>query len=42
MDQVATLFCSIKIFFTAGSNNQAIPDVLAATISDKNRAINFF
>ena len=27
--------CSIKIFFTAGSKSQAIPDVLPATVIDK-------
>ena len=29
---------SIKIFFIAGSNNQAIPEVLAATMIEKNAA----
>jgi hypothetical protein len=27
---------SINIFFTAGSNNQAVPDVLAATTIESN------
>ena len=31
-------FCSIKIFFTAGSSSHAIPEVLPATIIDKIRA----
>ena len=39
IDQANTLFCSIKIFLTAGSSSQAIPEVLAATISDNNNAI---
>ena len=42
IDQANTLFCSINIFFTAGSNSQAIPDVLEATIIDKTRAIKIF
>ena len=29
--KIRSLSFSIKIFFIAGSNNQAIPDVLAAT-----------
>ena len=29
---------SIKIFFTAGSNNHAIADVLPATIKDNTKA----
>ena len=39
INQANTLSCSINIFFTAGSNNQAMPDVLAATTRDKTRAI---
>ena len=33
---------SIKIFFIAGSNNQAIADVLVATIIENNPARNIF
>ena len=29
---------SIKIFFTAGSSNQAIPEVLLATIIERTKA----
>ena len=42
IDQANTLFCSINIFLTAGSSNQAIPDVLAATINDNTNAIKIF
>ena len=40
IDQANTSFLSIKIFFTAGSNNHAIPAVLPATIKERIRAIN--
>ena len=39
IDQANTVFCSIKIFLTAGSNNQAMPEVLAATIRDNINAM---
>ena len=42
IDQAKVLFFSINIFFTAGSNNQAIPDVLPATIIDKIKAKKIF
>ena len=36
--QDKVVFFSIKIFFTAGSNNHAIAEVLPATIIDSNKA----
>ena len=43
IDHAKTLFCSINIFFTAGSNNQAIDEVLPATSIDsiKDKTIEY-
>ena len=40
IDQANILFCSINIFFTAGSSNQAIAEVLPATTIERTRATN--
>ena len=39
ISQARVLSCSIKIFLTAGSNNQAVADVLPATNRDKTKDI---
>ena len=38
INQASVLSFSIKIFFTAGSNNQAIAEELAATITERPAA----
>ena len=38
INHAKVLSCSSKIFFTAGSNNHAIPAVLPATITDRINA----
>ena len=40
INQASVRSCSIKIFFTAGSSSQAIPEVLPATKIDKNKAMS--
>ena len=38
ISNIKLLFFCMKSFSTAGSNNQAIEDVLAARIKEKNKA----